>query len=237
MFDLDSHARSRLVRVLVVDDHRMVREWVCSRLTRAGFSVVGEASNAADALEEARLQQPEVVILDLRLPDASGTEVCSEIVRDVPGVAVIVLTGYGDEELVREAIRAGARAYVLKDAEELDLPDVVDRVLSGESVLDPRAAGVLLRTLGSRRLGDEPRFSDQELNILRLAAEGFTNPEIGARLYLSRHTVKEYLSNAMRKLEVSSRVQAVLEATRLGLIDPAGETAASPRNGYHASRN
>jgi DNA-binding NarL/FixJ family response regulator len=210
-------------RVVVVEDHRIVREGLRSQLEAADFSIVAEVETGAKAIEAAEKHRPEVVVLDLRLPDRSGAEVCAEILARVPETAVVVLSAYGDQASVRTAIDAGARAYLLKDAEELDLPSSLRRVLEGESVLDPRAAAALLR---ARRAPEVPKLSDQELNVLRLAAEGFTNPEIGARLYLSRHTVKEYLSNAMRKLEVTSRVEAVMKASSIGLIE--GPSKSSP---------
>lgn len=202
--------------VLVVEDHRIVREGLRSRLEAEDFSIVAEVENGAKAIEAAIKHRPDIVLLDLNLPDRPGAEVCAEILASVPETAVVVLSAYGDEASVRSAVDAGARAYLLKDAEELDLPATLRRVLAGESVLDPRAAAALL---GARRQPEVPKLSDQELNVLRLAAEGFTNPEIGARLYLSRHTVKEYLSNAMRKLDVGGRVEAVMKASQLGLIE------------------
>jgi DNA-binding NarL/FixJ family response regulator len=216
------------VRVLVVEDHRIVREGLRSSLEAADFTIVAEVDSGAKAVEAAAEHRPDVVLLDLRLPDRPGAEVCAELVAQVPEAAVVVLSAYGDQPLVRSAIDNGARAYLLKDAEELDLPDALRRVLAGESVLDPRAAAALL---GSRRAPEVPKLSDQELNVLRLAAEGFTNPEIGARLYLSRHTVKEYLSNAMRKLEVTSRVEAVMKASGLGLIEGPSKGGSEPVGG------
>jgi DNA-binding NarL/FixJ family response regulator len=137
------------------------------------------------------------------------------VLEAAPAAAVAFLSAYVDPELVAAAADAGASAYLLKDAEELDLADAVRRLARGERLVDPRAAAA---ALGARR--PAPRLSDQELRVLELAAQGCTNREIGTRLYLSRHTVKEYLSNAMRKLEVDSRVEAVVEAGRRGLIEP-----------------
>jgi DNA-binding NarL/FixJ family response regulator len=209
-------------RVVVVEDHRIVREGLRSQLEAADFAIAAEVESGAKAIEAAETHRPELVLLDLRLPDRAGAEICREILARTPETAVVVLSAYGDQGSVRTAVDAGARAYLLKDAEELDLPDALRRVLAGESVLDPRAAAALLR---SQRAPEVPKLSDQELNVLRLAAEGFTNPQIGTRLYLSRHTVKEYLSNAMRKLEVTSRVEAVMKASSLGLIEGRSKTA------------
>jgi DNA-binding NarL/FixJ family response regulator len=208
-----------VVRVLVVDDHRVVRAGVAGELRAPRFQVVGEAGSGRQAIAEATRLRPAVVLLDPGLPDLPGPVVCAQLREAVPEACVIVFSAYGDELLVRAVVEAGARAYLLKDAEDLDLPGVVERVLAGESVLDPRAANALLRTLEPGRVPAAPDVTRQELNILRLVAEGRSNRQIGERLHLSRHTVKEYLGNVMRKLEVGTRVEAVLEAGRRGLID------------------
>lgn len=222
--------------VVVVEDHRLVREALRAALETEGFAIAAEAESGAKGIAAANQHRPDVVVLDLRLPDRPGAEVCREVVANLPETAVVVLSAYGDEESVRAAVDAGARAYLLKDAEDLDVPGTLHRVLGGESVIDPRAASALL---DARQQPEVPKLSEQELNVLKLAAEGFTNPQIGARLYLSRHTVKEYLSNAMRKLEVSSRVEAVLKASSLGLIEgkagSGGERAGAPTLIYNDS--
>lgn len=202
------------VRVLLVDDHRVVREGLRRCLDGPDVTVVGEAATGAAAIAAAARLRPDVVVLDARLPDISGPLVCAALTKRAPGPAVAFLSAYVEPQLVAQAAEAGASAYLLKDAEELDLADAVRRIARGERLVDPRAAAA---ALGAH--GPEPRLSNQELRVLRLAAEGLTNREIGARLYLSRHTVKEYLSNAMRKLEVASRVEAVVEAGRRGLLE------------------
>jgi DNA-binding NarL/FixJ family response regulator len=208
------------VHVLLVDDHRVVREGLRRCLDAPDLAVVGEAATGAAAIAAAAELEPDVVVLDARLPDLPGARVCSALLEARPSVAVAFLSAYLDPQLVAAAADAGASAYLLKDVEELDLADAVRRVAAGERLFDPRAAAA---AIGAR--GPTPRLSDQELRVLELAAQGCTNREIGARLYLSRHTVKEYLSNAMRKLEVDNRVEAVVEASRRGLI----ETPALPR--------
>jgi two-component system, NarL family, response regulator DevR len=202
------------VRVLLVDDHRVVREGLRRCLDAPGVAVIGEAATGAAAIAAAAELHPDVVVLDARLPDLPCAHVCEALLESVPGVEVAVLSAYLDPQLVAAAADAGASAYLLKDAEELDLADAVRRVAAGERLVDPRAAAA---ALGTRR--SAPRLSDQELRVLALAAQGCTNREIGTRLFLSRHTVKEYLSNAMRKLEVDNRVEAVVEANRRGLLE------------------
>lgn len=205
------------VRVLVVDDHAIVRLGVRSLLERAGLSVVAQAATGADAISAAVLHQPDVVVLDLGLPDRDGVSVCRELRARFPDTVVVIFSALREDSLVKRALEAGASAYLLKDAEDFDLVGAVRRALAGESVIDPRAAAALLRRLGTS--DDRPAITEQERNVLRLAAEGASNREIGARLYLSPHTVKEYLRNAMRKLDVDSRIEAVLAANRLGLLD------------------
>lgn len=205
------------VRVLVVDDHAIVRLGVRSLLERAGLSVVAQAATGAEAISAAVLHQPDVVVLDLGLPDRDGVSVCRELRARFPDTVVVIFSALREDALVKRALEAGASAYLLKDAEDFDLVGAVRRALAGESVIDPRAAAALLRRLGTS--DDRPAITEQERNVLRLAAEGASNREIGARLYLSPHTVKEYLRNAMRKLDVDSRIEAVLAANRLGLLD------------------
>jgi DNA-binding NarL/FixJ family response regulator len=206
------------VRVLLVDDHRVFREGLRHDLASQEFEIVAEVGTGRAAVLEAACHQPDVVMLDLSLPDVSGAIVCAELLEHAPRTTVIVLSAFSEERAVRAVLDAGARAYLLKDSQELNLPKTIRRVLAGESIVDPRAAAVLLRSL-SRPEPLVPNLSNQEVRILRLAADGLTNRDIGLRLGLSRHTVKEYLSNAMRKLNVTSRVQAVLELSRYGLLD------------------
>jgi two-component system, NarL family, response regulator DevR len=219
---MEEDVRRGRTRVLVVDDHRIVRDWVRATLPEDEFVVTGEAATANDGIRAAERQRPDVVVLDLGLPDRSGTTVCAAVRDALPDTSIVILSSYGDDASVHAAISAGADAYLLKDAEDLDLVDTVRKVRAGESVIDPRAAASLFRDIRSPKWDDEPRLTEQEVNIVQLVAQGLTNPEIGARLFLSRHTVKEYLSRAMRKLGVSTRVEAVLEATRRGLLEPQG---------------
>jgi DNA-binding NarL/FixJ family response regulator len=201
---------------MLVEPNRIVRSGIRAELSWNGVEIVAEAASGDEAITAAESHAPDVVLLDFELPDAQATDICETLTARLPETPIIILAEAGQEAEVGAAIDCGARAYVLKDAEDLDLGAVVDRVLAGESVLDPRAAAALI---DSRRGGSEAKLSRQELKVLRLVAEGLTNPEIGRRLYLSRHTVKEYLSHAMRKLEVSNRIEAVRKATELGLIE------------------
>jgi len=190
------------VRVLVADGYPVVRAGLRQFLRARDIAVVGEAATAAEAVSAASRLRPDVVVLDSALAEAC---------RQIETAVVIVATSVAPD-LVAAAGKAGAAAYLVKDLEGPELLAAVRRVAAGERLVDPRAGAAALQTGAS--------LSSQELRVLTLAAEGFTNREIGSRLYLSRHTVKEYLSNAMRKLGVDSRVSAVVEASRRGLLDP-----------------
>ena len=211
-------------RVLVVQPNRIVRRGICAELVASGASVVAEAESGTEAVATAVELRPDVVLLDSRLPDGSGAEVCAAILKRQPGTAVIVLSAERDERAVEAALDAGARGFLVTDAEDLDLGRAIKRVLAGESVIDPRAAALLIDAGRT----EEPKLSGQELSVVRLVAEGLTNPEVGERLHLSRHTVKEYLSHAMRKLNAGNRIEAVRKAAALGLIDGAGPSPADP---------
>jgi two-component system response regulator DevR len=189
------------VRVLVADGYPVVRAGLRQFLDAPDVAVVGEAATGAEAVSAATQLRPDVVVLDAALAD-----VCPEI------PAAVVLATSVAPDLVTAAAQAGAAAYLVKDLEGPELLDAVRRVAAGERLVDPRAGAAMFEARAS--------LSSQEVRVLTLAAEGCTNREIGSRLHLSRHTVKEYLSNAMRKLGVDSRVSAVVEAGRRGLLDP-----------------
>jgi DNA-binding NarL/FixJ family response regulator len=213
-------------RVLVVASQKLVREGIRSELSEPRGLEVVETASGRDAVELAARSPFDLVLLELEVADRPGPEVCASLVERNPSLPVIVISTRRDGASVRAALDAGARGYLLEDDEDLDLLRAVERALAGERVLAPRIAGLLLDGDGSK-----PKLSAQELKVLRLVAEGLTNPEIGARLYLSRHTVKEYVSHAMRKLDATNRIEAVRAATALGLIEgpsPAATGATQP---------
>jgi two-component system response regulator DesR len=212
--------------VLVVEPSNLVRQGIKSALDASDATrVVAEATNGADAVAAALRHRPQVVVLDADLPDRACADVCATILGEHAAAAVVVLARSNQEASVRAALDAGARAYLRKDSEDLDLPRTIERVLAGEKVVDSATAAAIFDSPP----GDQPRLTTQELNVLRLVAEGLTNPEIGERLYLSRHTVKEYVSHAMRKLDATNRVEAVRKAGALGLIEGAAPAAAGDR--------
>ena len=198
------------LEVLIVDDHDIVRKGLVMLISRQeDMRVVGEAGTAAQAVEKSRELSPNVVVLDVRLPDESGVEACRDIRAENPDVKVLMLTSYSDEEAVIGSIMAGASGYLLKEIRSQEIVDAIRVVGSGQSMLDPGVtAGVLERL---RRGKEEDPWSDltpQEQRILELIAEGKTNKEISVEVHLSDKTVKNYVSNILGKLEVSRRSQA-----------------------------
>lgn len=203
------------VRIALVDDQPLVRKGLRALLEAEGFQVVVEAGTA-EALELVKQEAPQVVVLD---PGPTGDRLpglCDEIRRGAPAAAMVVLAARSSAGSVHAAVDAGARAYVHKHA-DVDLPRLIERVLSGETVYDDQALQAL--SAANADAAERPALSEREIDVLHLVREGLTNAQIGGRLYLSRHTVKEYLSDAMRKLDATNRVDAVLRATRLGLFD------------------
>ncbi len=214
------------VKLLLVDDHRVVRLGLRALFeTVPQFVVVGEAGTVAEALVAARQGQPDVVVMDVRLPDGSGVEACREIRSERPRTRVLMLTSYADEDAVVASIMAGAAGYLLKQSDPDRLIEAVEIVARGGSLLDPAVTQTVLQwiqRLGTRAIEDPLlALSDQERRILPLLAEGKTNREIAAELYLSEHTVKTYVSNILQKLHLSRRAEAAaFIARRRGL--PAG---------------
>ncbi len=202
--------------VLLCDRQPVVREGLRSWLRADEFDVVAEVDDATEAVIQAERLRPEIAILGAATSDHAVAPACVGIADRSPETATVVLAAAVDDDEVLKAAHAGARAYLLKDSLDAGLPSVLRRVASGERVVDAAAASAVFRA--QHELA-RPSLTHQELNVVRLAAEGCTNREIGERLYLSRHTVKEYLSTAMRKLEVGSRVEAAVEADRRGLLD------------------
>lgn len=199
----------RPVRVLIVDDHEVVREGLKGLLRRVpGMEVVGEAASVAEAVERAATLAPDVVVLDVRLPDGNGVEACREIRSQRPATGVLMLTSYSDDEALFQAILAGAAGYLLKQVHGQDLVSAVRTVARGGSLLDPAVTRSVFERL--RRPPSDPlaELSEQERRILELVAEGKTNREIADVVYLSDKTVKHHVSNILAKLEVARRSEA-----------------------------
>ncbi len=204
---------SRPLRLLLVDDHEVVRQGLAALLDRRdGFEVVAEAGNVAESIEMAERFRPDLVIMDVRLPDGSGVEACREIRAEHPETRVVMLTSYPDEEAVLSAIIAGASGYLLKQIRARDLVTALEAVARGESLLDPAVTESVLARV--RRIATGPytdelaQLTSQEQKILLLVAEGKTNKEIAAEVFLSDKTVKNYVSSILSKLNLQRRAQA-----------------------------
>ncbi len=203
----------RPLRLLVVDDHEVVREGLVALLSRReDFQVVAEAGTMAEALAAARRFEPDLVIMDVRLPDGSGIEACREIRAELPATRVVMLTSYPDEEAVLSAILAGASGYLLKQVRGRDLVSALEAVGRGDSLLDPAVTERVLERVRRVANGDErDELSDltaQERKILLLVADGKTNKEIASDVFLSDKTVKNYVSSILSKLNLQRRAQA-----------------------------
>ena len=203
-------------RVFLLDDHEIVRRGVRELLeAEDDLEIVGEAGTAEEAYGRIPATSPHVAVLDVRLPDGDGVEVCREVRSRHPEIACIMLTSFADDEAVYAAIMAGASGYLLKQVGGTDLVEGVRRVARGESLLDP---GVTTRVLERLRRGPADELSaltDQERSILELIAEGLTNRQIGERMFLAEKTVKNYVSNVLSKLGMSRRTEAAAYAARL----------------------
>jgi DNA-binding NarL/FixJ family response regulator len=201
------------LRLLVVDDHEVVREGLVALLSRREeFQVVAEAGTVVEALGAARRFEPDLVIMDVRLPDGSGIEACREIRAELPAIRVVMLTSYPDEEAVLSAILAGASGYLLKQIRGRDLVTALEAVGRGDSLLDPAVTERVLERVRRIANGDEKdelsELTAQERKILRLVAEGKTNKEIATEVFLSDKTVKNYVSSILSKLNLQRRAQA-----------------------------
>jgi two-component system, NarL family, response regulator DevR len=215
---------TRPLRLLVVDDHEVVRQGLVALLARRdGFEVVAEAGTAAEAVQQAQRHEPDIVIMDVRLPDGSGVEACREIRAERPATRVVMLTSYPDEEAVLSAIVAGASGYLLKQIRARDLVSALEAVGRGESLLDPAVTEKVLervRRIATGGAADElAALTSQEKKILLLVAEGKTNKEIAAEVFLSDKTVKNYVSSILAKLNLERRAQAAAYMARLGSTD------------------
>lgn len=203
--------------VIVVDDHEVVRVGVVSLLGRCpGWQVVGEAATGAEALALVREKQPDLVLLDLRLPDMDGVTVCREIRQACAQTEIVVLTAFGEEELVLGTLAAGARGYLLKGASGQVLLQALETVSMGQSFLDPAVMTSLARCLVEGPSQPWPQLTQQERQLLTLVGQGKTNREIAGELYLSERTVRNQLSRLFKKLGLKNRTQAAVYATRHG---------------------
>lgn len=206
------------IRVMIVDDHDMVRRGLAAFLkAKTDLELVGEARNGQEALKVCEQVQPEVILMDLVMPEMSGAEATKAIREGCPEVQVIALTSFHDKELVQEALQAGAISYLLKNVSANELAEAIRGAHAGRPTLAPEAAQALIQTAGE---GPAPGhdLTEREREVLALMVEGLTNPQIGERLVVSRSTAKAHVSNILSKLGVSNRAEAIATALQHKLV-------------------
>ena len=214
----DDQEGAGTIRVFLLDDHEIVRRGVRELLESAdGIEVAGEASTADEALRRVPAVRPDVAVLDVRLGDGNGIDVCRELRADNPDLRCLMLTSFDDDEALFDAIVAGASGYILKEVRGADIVNAVRRVAAGESLIDPRATAMVIERLRNPKPADErlAGLSQQERKILALLAAGLTNRQIAEHMYLAEKTIKNYVSNLLLKLGMNRRTEAAVYAARL----------------------
>ncbi len=209
------------INILIADDHPVVREGLITMIKREpGFKVVGEAANGVEALSKAKELKPDVVLMDLRMPEMDGVEAIRQISSAEPNIKFIILTTYSDDEYIFKGIEVGARAYLLKDAPRAELFKAIRAVYRGESLIQPVVASrVLDRFAELSRQSQAPEIlSEREIEVLRLMAKGDANKEIAAQLHITDSTVKTHISSIFQKLNAKDRTEAAMIAIRRGII-------------------
>ncbi|WP_018683753.1 response regulator [Actinokineospora enzanensis] len=204
-------------RVFLVDDHEIVRRGVADLLDEPDIEIVGEAASVSEALVRVPNANPDVAVLDVRLPDGTGVELCRELRSGMPGLRCLMLTSFADDEALFEAILAGASGFVLKQVLGTDLLAAVRTVGAGGSLLDPKTTSALLDRIRREHTQTDPlaTLTDQERTVFDLIGEGLTNREIGERMFLAEKTVKNYVSHLLAKLKMQRRTQAAVLAAEL----------------------
>lgn len=216
------------MRLLIVDDHALFRDGIASLLRTSGMQVVGQASDGFEALEQARKLRPDIVLMDIKMPRCNGLEATRLIKAEMPETKIVMVTVSDEEEDLFEAIKSGAEGYVLKNMPGEEFGRVLSQVAHGEAPLSPGLAAKILGEFA--RLSREPmpkasekdELSDRECGILQLVADGATNKEVGARLFISENTVSYHMKNILAKLHLRNRAQAVAYAMQSGLVTPHG---------------
>src|SRR5438445_163762 len=223
----DAPVSERRGRIIIADDHELARLGLRTMLEpEPDLEVIGEAATGREAVALSSQLQPDLVLMDIRMPDLDGLMATRAIKQKLPRTSILVVTLSEDPDYLLEALRVGAAGYVLKDASRRDVVTAVRQVLSGESPLDPRLAAQLIRRLASQRPAKErpakhgDELTQRELDVLRLVAEGKTNAEIGQSLFVSVGTVKVHVERIIDKLGVSDRTQAAVRAIELGYLTP-----------------
>jgi DNA-binding NarL/FixJ family response regulator len=212
------------IRVLIAEDQTLLRQGLRTILELSGgFTVVGEAENGQQALERAQIFQPDIVLMDVQMPEMNGVEATAQITHALPNVKVIILTTFDYDEYVFDGMKAGARGYMLKDISASELLATIRRIHAGESIIQSSVAARMIVEFGQQRAAPasppyEP-LSERELEVLRLLADGYSNKNIAARLALTEGTIKNYVSSILDKLHAANRTHATQIARKQGLIE------------------
>ncbi|MFV0525527.1 MAG: response regulator [Acidimicrobiales bacterium] len=216
----DLIGRRAAIRLMLADDHRMLREGLRRSLEELGFTVVAEARNGSDAVDLARAVQPDVLLMDVTMPLLDGVEATRQIKDRQPEVRVIMLTMHADQDILGNAIRAGANGYLVKDCSVDEIAQAIDAVAGGETALSPGLAASMLAEVRRQASGQsqERLITSREEEVLQLIADGCSTPEVAENLYISQKTVKNHLASIYQKLDARDRTQAVLAAVRLGIV-------------------
>ena len=211
------------IRLMLADDHRMLREGLRRSLSDEGFDVVGEASDGDEAVRLADTLRPDVILMDVTMPDVDGVEATRRIHQQHPEIRVVMLTMHADQSVIAEALRAGASGYLVKDCSTDEIADAVRMAANDEATLSPELANAMLDEV--RRIDPEPADDDsdrvvtkREVEVLQLIADGCSTPEVAERLFISQKTVKNHLASIYHKLDARDRTQAVLQAVRMGIV-------------------
>ena len=211
------------VRLMLADDHRMLREGLRRSLSEDGFDVIGEASDGEEAVRLAGDLRPDVILMDVTMPDVDGVEATRRIRRLYPDIQVVMLTMHADQSVISEALRAGASGYLVKDCSIEEIAAAIRMAANDEADLSPSLAGAMLTEV--RRMTPEPSLEEnekvvtrREIDVLQLIADGCSTPEVAERLFISQKTVKNHLASIYEKLNARDRTQAVLMAVKMGIV-------------------
>jgi two-component system, NarL family, response regulator DegU len=209
------------IRLMLADDHRMLREGLGRSMREQSFDIVGEAGDGAEAVQMAMRLRPDVILMDVTMPEMDGVEACRAIRKDLTGTQVVMLTMHADQEVLASAIRAGASGYLVKDCSTEEIAAAVRMAASGETALSPQLAASMLNEVRKwdKAAAEEERIvTKREEEVLQLIADGCSTPEVAAKLYISQKTVKNHLASIYQKLDARDRTQAVLAAVRMGIV-------------------
>jgi two-component system, NarL family, response regulator DegU len=209
------------IRLMLADDHRMLREGLRRSMIDQGFDVVGEACDGDEAIRLADELRPEVILMDVTMPEVDGVEATRQIRAMHPEIRIVMLTMHADQEVLTSAIRAGASGYLVKDCSTEEIASAVRMAVSGETALSPQLAASMLdevRRLDRPNADEERIVTRREEEVLQLIADGCSTPEVAEKLYISQKTVKNHLASIYQKLDARDRTQAVLQAVRMGIV-------------------